>query len=107
VIKVILVPPVPTHLSLHSLITEGLDAQVHLVPIGVPGAEEPYVSYGVSWALMEVEEGGGIEVVGVRSGAASVETVDGGVVSELYFCESRQPDAPIRPSNRHRYILHA
>jgi hypothetical protein len=106
-IKVILVSPVSTHLSLHGLITEGLDAQVHLVPIGVPSAEEPHVSYGVSWALTEVKEGGGIEVVGVRSGAASAETVDCGVVRELYFCKLRWPDTPIQSSNRHRYVLRA
>jgi hypothetical protein len=100
-------PPVPTHLSLHGLITKGLDAQVHLVPIGVPGAEEPHVGYGVSWALMEVEEGGGVEMIGVWSGAAGAEAVDCGVVRELYFCELCRPDAPIWSSNGHWYVLRA
>jgi hypothetical protein len=98
-------PPVPTHLCLHSLITEGLEAQVHLVPIGVPGAKEPYVSYGVSWALTEVEEGGGVKVVGVWSGAAGAEAVDGGVVGELYFGELRRPDMSIQSSDGHGYVL--
>jgi hypothetical protein len=59
-VKVILVSPIPTHLSLHRLITEGLDAQVHLVPIRVPSTKEPHVRYGVTWVLTEVEKGGGI-----------------------------------------------
>jgi hypothetical protein len=106
-IEVILVPLVSTHLSLHSLITEGLDTQVHLVLIGIPSAEEPYVSYCIPWALTEVEGWGGVKVVGVRGGAAGTETVDCGVVRELYFCKLRWPDTPIQPSNWHRYVLHA
>jgi hypothetical protein len=105
VVKVILVPPVLTHLSLHSLITEGLDAQVHLVPIGVPSVKEPYVSYGITRALMEVEKGGGVEVVRIRSGAAGAEAMDCGVVRELHFCELSWPDTSIWPLNGHWYEL--
>jgi hypothetical protein len=104
-VKVILMPPVSTHLSLYGLITEGLDAQVHLVLIRVPSAEEPHVSYGVMRALTEVKKGGGVEVVGVWSGAAGMETVDCGVVRELHFCEFGRPDTSIWPPNGHWHEL--
>jgi hypothetical protein len=103
--KVILVPPISTYLSLDREITKGLEAQVHLVPIGVAGAEEPYVSYGVSWALTEVKEGGRIEMIGIWGGAAGAEAVDSGVISELHLGELRRPDTSIRSSDGHRYIL--
>jgi hypothetical protein len=93
-------------LSLHRLVTKGLDAQVDLVPIRVSGAKEPHVSCGVTRALSEVKEWGGIKVVGVRGGAASAETVYSGVVSELHLGELSWPDTSVWPPNGHRHVLH-
>jgi hypothetical protein len=84
-VKVVLMTMVPAHLRLDRLIPQGFDPQVDLVPIRVPSAEEPYISNGISRVLLEIKEGGGIEVVGVGSGAACVEAMDGGVVSVLHL----------------------
>jgi hypothetical protein len=107
VVKVILMPPVPTHLCLHRLITEGLDAQVHLVPIRVLSAEEPYISYGISWALTEIKKQSGVEVVGIGGGAAGMEAMNCGIIRELHFGELSWPDTPIWPPNGHGDILSA
>jgi hypothetical protein len=56
-------PPVPVYLCLNGLIFEGFDTQVHFIPVGVPSAEKPHVSNGVSGVLMQVEEWSGIEMV--------------------------------------------
>jgi hypothetical protein len=96
---------VPAHLCLDRLIPQSFDPQVDLIPIRVPSAEEPYVSNSISRALSEIKEGGGIEVVGVGSGTACAETMDGGVVGVLHLGKFCGPNASIRPSNGHGDVL--
>jgi hypothetical protein len=104
-VNVILVPPIPTYLRLNSLVLEGVNAQVYLIPIRVTSAKEPYVSDGVTWVLTEVKEGGGIKVVGIGGGAAGTKPMDSGVVSILHFSKLGWPDVPVRATDWHGDIL--
>jgi hypothetical protein len=83
------------------LVLKGTNAQVYLVPIRVTSAKEPYVSNGIMRALTEVEERGGVEVVGIGGGAAGTESMDGGVISILHFGKLGWPDASVRTTDRH------
>jgi hypothetical protein len=104
-VKVVLMTTVPVHLCLDHLVPKGLNAQVHLIPIRVMGAEEPHVRNSIVGALTEVKEGGGVKMVRIGSGAASVEAVDSGVVHVLDLGKLGWPDASIQTVDWHGHIL--
>jgi hypothetical protein len=104
-VEMVLVPPIPTYLCLDGLVLEGVNTQVYLVLIRVPSAKEPYVSDSITRALTEIEEGGGVEVVGIGGGAAGTEPMDSGVIRVLHFSELGGPDVSIRSMNGHGDVV--